>query len=707
MQLNVPSDRLIVPVMMYDPAMPPALPPVDVPAMVQGIVQNVAVELINHIGMRASASPARMVMYNQMVMNGFMNEEFRSLLQLSCQYLVLKYTKGYIRTPHEGIQEAVSEICTLWVSNLVMIYPELKSLCSPQIVNVAMQNVPVYANLKQEIQSMMNNQMPNNPQGWGHQQPQQQQTWGYQNTPPHQQPVPQQGYPQGYPQQLPAGQWVTNQYGQQMFVPMQQAAMQPVQQGWVNPQHQGIYQPNQGWGGQQPGNFQYQRPVSGHPNQQGYPPANVVEASIQAKDAGLQSRFMGQLARKSEPEPQQQQTHPTPTMTPPPTPQQVTHFVPAPPPAPAPPETGYRKVHQLTPEWTQQETTPVDAPTKQPETTETKELIIKGGSEMDRSAHSVVYFGETVTEGIKERQQDYQTSVDKLSEASSRTMELPEGVEDTSDNTHYIYPVVCYDDTLENLEICSKIKYLNSRDGDKPSPVFRVFGKAATPFIGRPVLKTLSSNLMSVNSLSKLAERMKVKMKEALTSKGGLRSVDDVDTIAYLNYLDRELTNRVNDILQNNLQANVKIDSFTTDVPGMSEWLMSKRGSKYSYGWDYCSNELFKRLVDGFDSEIDNLVQNNYDLDEKVTGVPTTLACSFTFTELTLVELGFEFKEKLVKINKDKAPALYKIAASLSKHKKEMEMDTDVDYLVTSDGAKYRIYKNHVETNSSYWITQV
>jgi hypothetical protein len=68
-------------------------------------------------------------------------------------------------------------------------------------------------------------------------------------------------------------------------------------------------------------------------------------------------------------------------MTPPPTPQQVTHFVPAPPPEPAPPETGYRKVHQLSPGWVQQESGIVDVPVQQPET---KELVIKGGSEMDR-----------------------------------------------------------------------------------------------------------------------------------------------------------------------------------------------------------------------------------------------------------------------------------------------------------------------------------
>ena len=725
MPLNVPYSHPIVPIVMYDPAMPPMLPPIAVPPQVQSIVPMVAVELINQLNLRATASPVRTAGYNLAVLNNFMNDEFRELLQLACQYCELKYKKGYIRTPAEGIQESVRDILSMWLSNLVMIHPELKSACSPQIVNAAYQNAPVFQNLKVELQAMMN-QTPQQ-QPWGQpQQPQwnqpnqyqgnqvmqpQQQQWGQPQQPggwgpqPGMQAPPQQQW--GQPQQLPPGQWVTNQYGQQVFVPQQMQQPMPPQGGWgpqpgmQAPQQQGWGQPQQQWGGGN--NFQYQRPVVGDPRMGGgYQQPNVVEASNMAKDAALQSRFMGQLDRYNQPNQQQvQQPMQQPV-------QQAPQYVDNNPrwgqPAQQPVQ---QPVQQMQPQQPYQQPEPpvVQAVEEQP--FKFKELKIVGGSEMDRQNHAVAYFGEEVTYGVKERQEVFSKSADELSKASAAPLDLPDGVEpEVNDSGVQVASTLHYDITEEALLLEAKMKYLQARDGETPSPMFRIFGKVASPFVGRKVLSNLSSNLRSVNSLTKLAERMKIKMKEALTGKGGLRSPDDLDTIAYLNYLDAYFTKRVNNILNNSLRADVKIGSFTTDVGDLSEFLRTKRGMAISYAWDECANNLFLRYIEGFDSALESTIEANFQVPESQCMVLTPTTFSFTFTELTLTELGFVFTDDPVAINKDKAPALYKIAASLAKHKKELETDTDIDYLVTSDGAKYIIYKNYTVTGENYLISQ-
>ncbi len=705
MPLNVPTTHPIIPVMMYDPAMSPPLPHVHVPDVVQGIVPLVAVELINQLGLRSSSSPVRMACYNQSVMNNFMNQEFKELLELTCQYIVLKYKKGYIRSPQEGLEESVKEILSLWMSNMVMVHPELKAACSPQIVHAAYQNAPVFNNLKVEIQTMMNQQpMQQSPQGWGQPQQPQQPGWGG--------AYPQQGgtYPQQPPQggnwgphpnmmpqqmqQLPSGQWMTNQYGQQVFVPTQpmQMMQQPQQQGWGQPQPQP-------WGGGT-GGFQYQRPVVGDPRMQGgYQQPNVVEASNIAKDVALQSRFMGQLNRNRAPG-QELAAGPTPA---PPPPTQYQQQVYQPVQQPEQPTT-YQHVAQQAPMQTIVE---MDMqPIQEAEPFKFKELKIKGGSEMDRANHAVAYFGEEVRDQtIQRRQEVFSKSAEELAKASASTLELPEGVEpEVNDSGVQVSNTVLYEIAEEPLALGSKMKYLRSRDGETPSPMFRIFGKVANPFVGRKSLKHLNHNLRSVNSLSKLAERMKIKMKEALTGKGGLRSPDDQDAIAYLNYLDTYFTKKVNNILNNNLKANLRITSFTTDVGGIGEFLREKRSQAIGYAWDECANGLFSRFISSQDESMDMVINENFEVPENLEMVVTPTTISYTFTELTLAELGFEFNDNPVGIPRDKAPALYKLAASLSKHKKELEIDTDIDYLVTSDGAKYIIYKNYAATGENFNI---
>lgn len=688
MPLHVPSTHPIIPVLVYDPAMPPALPHVHVPVVVQGIVPFVAVELINQLGMKSSNSPVRMAGYNLAVMNGFLNNEFKELLELTCQSLVLNYKKGYIRSPQEGIQQVCTDTLALWLSNLVLIHPELKAACSPQIVHAAYQNAPVFQNLKTEIMNMNNQYQPVQQPYPQQQQPMQVNQWG----------TPNQMYPnQTPPNQIPPGRWVTNQYGQQVFVPDQpgyQQVQQPYQPNQGYPVQGQPYQQapqHQAWGG---GGFQYQRPVMGDPRVMGGYAPNVVEASNIAKDAALQSRFMGQLNRNRVPG-QELAAGPTPAPPPP------TH-APAQQYAPIQAKPVQYQAPQVAP---QQTIAPMEPqPLVEPET---KELKIKGGSEMDRANHAVAYFGEEVKDATTEKRQEvFSKSAEELAHTSASTLELPDGVEEEANASGVeVSNKVLYDVTEESLLLVSKIKYLEARDGETPSPMFRIFGHVANPFVGRKVLTTLLSNLLSVNGLSKLADRMKTKMRDALAGKGGLRGPDDQDTIAYLNFLDAYLTKKVNSILLNNLKANLRISSFTADVSGITDFLAQKRSQSMSYAWDKLATALFTRYVDGFNNEMEATVHSNYSIPEDLCTVITPMSVSYTFTELTLSELGFEFTDSPVDINPQKAPALYKIALSLAKHKREMELDTDIDYLVTADGAKYALYKNHAVTGESFLIS--
>lgn len=144
-------DYPLIPIVQYDPNNPPFIPSIQVPQDIAYIVPYVAGSLINEIGLKASTNKARMFTYNVLVTNNWQNQNFSELFKVVMDHINYNYRKGLNRTPEQAIPEVIQKVTTLYSSDIIFRDENLKSMCSPEMINLAMQNMQAYMNMKKEL----------------------------------------------------------------------------------------------------------------------------------------------------------------------------------------------------------------------------------------------------------------------------------------------------------------------------------------------------------------------------------------------------------------------------------------------------------------------------------------------------------------------------------------------------------------------------
>ena len=653
MPLPVPYHQVIVPPVRVDPNYLPFIPQLALSQDGARLLPMVVASVINTMAEKVYDGPARTFCYNLLVNNNFNNPSFAEVCQQATSLCEINYRKGASRMLEFGIQDAVTQVLTLFTSSLIFQYHELKSVCDPKAVDAAYQNSPVYQNLKNEIQAMHNNQHYGAPQlqsqfphpSQGHPQP----GPGWNG-----QPVYQQGHPQGYPPQpmypgygAPqpgfihgAVQQVGYGYPQQQFQPYE-----PYQQNRTqNPRWNG--NPNQpstsggsgGWG--QPGSG-VQR---------------VDEHQPSALNAARQDRFMGHLQSKN-----------------------IGHNA---------PENHHVNVVNMPSEI--EEVSPAQQSTGDDNT-----LTIEGGSEMNREQHAVAYFGEVLKDSRIIRNTQHQKAANELAITSAIPIEVES--EEEVDPTMVSTAVQC-GAAEGTVATCAHLEYLVSREKNPDLNLFRIFGRTMNPFMGPNILPKTMSDLTNAPSLINMALKIKsIAAGNAITSDS---FPSDHSHLAFLKFVDRQITGRINDFLKYQLQQSMSIDSFVEDIEALGPYLEKKNQSlKYRYAFERWCTEFMQRFLDSCTPEFDRIVSEDFEIPEPLSYGYIPLTASYTFTHLSIVELGYKINGDYAEIDASTAPALFKIAKSLLKHKKELDVDTDVDYLVTSDGCRFRLFSDYVREN--------
>jgi len=258
MSLPVSADYMMVPQQHYSNSNQFYLPNLNVMPMVSHMTKDVAICVANTATAKAGSNACRLFCYNLLMNGNWQNEYFIEVVKLSLDYLCKSVISGLYRTPETGLEDAVNQILTLYSSNLVFLFPDLKAKCSQKLLDAAFQNVPVFNNLKQELQSMYNSPHENLNKGNTMSQPQ----YPQQMQPQYQQPMGQPQYPQQYPQPM-YPQQVPQQYPQQYPQPMYpqyQPQFPPQYPQQMPPQYpQQMPQPTFNQGPPQQSNFDGQR----------------------------------------------------------------------------------------------------------------------------------------------------------------------------------------------------------------------------------------------------------------------------------------------------------------------------------------------------------------------------------------------------------------------------------------------------------------
>jgi hypothetical protein len=121
---------------------------------VQRLVPAVAVAVANEATAKATVNAVRMFCYNLLCNCNWNSREFGEVVKLTCDYIWLNFQRGFIRDPELGINDAVTNVLTLYSSALLFQYPGLQSVVDRRVYDAATQNAPQLEVLKKESYAM-------------------------------------------------------------------------------------------------------------------------------------------------------------------------------------------------------------------------------------------------------------------------------------------------------------------------------------------------------------------------------------------------------------------------------------------------------------------------------------------------------------------------------------------------------------------------
>lgn len=133
---------------------PPYLPNVSVLPEAQPLLVHAASMLANEAGFLSTQTNGRMFTYNMLSDHNWQNEFYAEAVKLACDCAVLKYRTGQANTPASALNDAVSEVLHLLVSNMIVSFPELADFLSGEQLAGAAANNNIYQDLLYNIEDM-------------------------------------------------------------------------------------------------------------------------------------------------------------------------------------------------------------------------------------------------------------------------------------------------------------------------------------------------------------------------------------------------------------------------------------------------------------------------------------------------------------------------------------------------------------------------
>lgn len=128
-RLPVPTDKPVVPILVYHSQSPPCRPPDDdIPQDIIFAKDFICTQIANMSGLYASRSPIRMFCYNMLAYYHFENEHFRNVYYYVCGYLLFKQRKRALLDLRMSTVECVHQVLAMYTAHFCNNYPELMKL---------------------------------------------------------------------------------------------------------------------------------------------------------------------------------------------------------------------------------------------------------------------------------------------------------------------------------------------------------------------------------------------------------------------------------------------------------------------------------------------------------------------------------------------------------------------------------------------------
>lgn len=639
----------VVPIVLYDPHNPPFQN-----TLVAKISEELApfggfiiASILNEAGQKAYTNQARMFCYNLLIQNYGMNSDMEEVVNYVCKATILGTRRGIYKYHDQGITSEVSRVLTLYSSALVFRYDQLKSVCAPNVINAAYQNVANFNTFKQEIETM--NQFVN-----------------------------QQGFPVQQPM-VNSHQPMMSYNGGAMSHPNMVHMAHPMPHGGFDPRYSGMSSAgmpnmNMGYGYPPPppppvmavemegrripdSSFQrFQRPSQ--PMQEFSPSVNPASMERYARTNGrVQELDLGSNE-----------------------------------PIPVPGNAGFSikqpAAENINTQVVQQDKKKVTV----------SQLDIEGGTEMDRERHRIVVMDQTLAIDLDDRFKRLTKSVNALLTGSN---EVPTklDIEICDTNLENFINQVRVNKLLNDRSGISNIYFAN---GYLAEPIVYVHDTPEFPTEkANAVFDAIEASLLECENFSSLADALKKIAKELndrrFTSEDDkkISQIEFEAVFSFLTTLDKKLTKQINDFLKYDLRVSTKIDSFTDDANDLIEFIKKKYTPKQIEAYRVYEDSILNvAFID--EKDINDAVYSTVNSDQSKTTIKSIVSCiGVTVVNITSSELGYKFGDGVNIINSTKFPTLHKLAKAVWSDAQKPYAN---NYMVTSDNEIYRIHCDYVNS---------
>lgn len=328
---------------------------------------------------------------------------------------------------------------------------------------------------------------------------------------------------------------------------------------------------------------------------------------------------------------------------------------------------------------------------------------------MDRSRHSVMLLGgsyklDTVTRKdiVAEQMDNLRTPTpvfDVEKELAGETVDV---------NSEVNEKVLCESYLEEAIFQGRKKQRLAEKKGNKTN-IYRCFGLVAKPFITRNNYREIVLKMFNLLQFKDVAAYLK-KMSVGLANLNSSSNNDDVldlkddvekirdrqDLIMFLDYVNKHMTKLINNWLRQKLSLTLNIDSFMDDVGDLPPFLL-RYGEQYLTAYNKFQILMMEEaLVQIEEADEDALVERLNDDGPALSYSFIVDTYSFTYVDLTAKELdiSFEGNETLMVPELD-YPLLYQIGLEATAE------NTKPFYpryclLITQDNELYELHRGPV-----------
>lgn len=308
-------------------------------------------------------------------------------------------------------------------------------------------------------------------------------------------------------------------------------------------------------------------------------------------------------------------------------------------------------------------------------------VTAQGENEMDYNVHALVYFGNGQPLDLSGRRTDLKIANLSLSQAGRKSVK--EG--DVVLLSRSLAPEISLDNAI--FTATTSLLASATAEGDTPS-IYRQFLNIIQPVAcSHEVMKIMDTLMAGSTNLENLAANISFGLKAAI--KDPIRpSAEELGALNALAFLDRRLTVEINRFIKLGLALDVKIGSFTEDYKDLPGY-MSTKGSMYNTAFLAWSTRYFDHIKSNMDDSVKAFL-DGYFSTESVGSLYLPSVQSLTILNVTYKELGYQIDgDEPVRIDPKTTMNLYDIAEGLRANKRDLNVHTTLDWLVTADDHRF------------------